>query len=71
MYIFSFHDLFVPLVLILESSSDIVVAMQNEIRKLMLCTGWSNWILLRNLKYYECCLRDVILKIVRDLSDRI
>ena len=25
------------------------------------CTGWSNWILLRKLKYLICCLRDLYL----------
>ena len=25
------------------------------------CTGWSNWILPRKLKYYTCCLRDIFL----------
>ena len=31
----------------------------------------SNWILLRKLKYFLCCLRDVLPKIERDLSNRI
>ena len=31
-------------------------------------TGRSNWILQRKWKYYICCLRDVTLKLERDLS---
>ena len=28
------------------------------------CTGWSNWILHRKLKYFICCLRDLFLFLV-------
>ena len=34
-------------------------------------TGRSNWILHRILKYFICCLRDVLLKIGRYLSNSI
>ena len=34
-------------------------------------TGRSNWILHRKLKYFICCLRDVLLKIGRYLSNSI
>ena len=33
-------------------------------------TGRSNWILLRKWRYYTCCLRDVILKLERSLSNK-
>ena len=35
------------------------------------CTGWYNWILLRKLKYFICCLRDVFLFLVWHLSNSI
>ena len=35
-----------------------------EARHLFLCTGWSNRILLRKLKYFLCCLIDLFLFLV-------
>ena len=33
-------------------------------------TGRSNWMLHRKWKYYVCCLREVILKVERDVSNK-
>ena len=34
-------------------------------------TGWSNWVLLRKLKYFTCCSKDLYLFIVWHLSNSI
>ena len=34
-------------------------------------TGWSNWTLLRKLKYFMCCLIDLFLFLVWHLSNRV
>ena len=34
-------------------------------------TGWSNWVILRKLKYFTCCLRSLFLFLVCHLSNSI
>ena len=55
---------------VLDSSIPTFIEIRRKITVLLgYTTGWSNWILYRIWNYCIYCLRDVILKIERDLSN--